>query len=82
MVGREHSLHVLGIEPLGPRGEADQVGEQDRDDLPLGACRRPALHERGCRTRTQNFAAASFSWPQFGQALTREAYGACGREPS
>jgi hypothetical protein len=31
----DHRLHVLGIEPLGAGGRADQVGEDDGDELPL-----------------------------------------------
>ncbi len=34
-VGVLDSGHVLGVEPLGKRREADQVREQDRDDAPL-----------------------------------------------
>ncbi len=35
MVGREQRAHVLGIELLGLRREADEVGEEDGDDLAL-----------------------------------------------
>ena len=34
-VRREHGAHVLGVEPLGPSGEADEIGEENRDDLAL-----------------------------------------------
>ena len=37
--GREDRAHVLGVEPLGAAGEADEVGEEDRDDLALLAHR-------------------------------------------
>jgi hypothetical protein len=32
---RLHQLHVLRIELLGTRREAHDIGEEDRDDLPL-----------------------------------------------
>ncbi len=35
VVGREERLDVLGIHRLRPRGEADEVAEDDRDDLAL-----------------------------------------------
>jgi hypothetical protein len=35
VVGREHGAHVLRIELLRSSGEADEIGEEDRDDLPL-----------------------------------------------
>src|SRR5256885_3698631 len=35
VVGAEDRLHVLGIERLGSRREADEVGEEDRHDLSL-----------------------------------------------
>ena len=35
VVGAEHSLDVLGIQRLGLRGEADEVAEEDGDDLAL-----------------------------------------------
>ena len=35
VVGREHRADVLGIELLGARREADEVGEEDGDDLAL-----------------------------------------------
>jgi hypothetical protein len=37
VVRREERLHVLGIEGLGARGEADEVTEDHRDDFPLAA---------------------------------------------
>ena len=47
VVGRQRRAHVLGVEPLGAAREADEVGEEDGDDLPLlprglGGERRPA----------------------------------------
>ena len=35
VVRRKHRAHVLRVEALGPRGEADQVTEEHRDDLAL-----------------------------------------------
>ena len=35
VVGGEHRPHVLRIELLGAACEADEVGEEDRDDLAL-----------------------------------------------
>jgi hypothetical protein len=35
IVRREQRTHVLGVEPLGARRKADQVGKQDRDHLAL-----------------------------------------------
>jgi hypothetical protein len=34
-VRREHGAHVLGAEPLGPSGEADEIGEENGDHLAL-----------------------------------------------
>ena len=46
VVRRQHRLHVLGIEPLGARREAHEIGEQDRDNFPLRAGRARRLRER------------------------------------
>ena len=35
VVRRQQRAHVLGVEPLGARREADEVGEEDGDDLAL-----------------------------------------------
>ena len=35
VVGRKHRANLLGVEPLGPRREPDEVDEDDRDDPPL-----------------------------------------------
>jgi hypothetical protein len=35
VVRTEQRLHVLGVEPLGPRGEADEVDEDDADEAAL-----------------------------------------------
>ena len=35
VVGPEQRADVLGVELLGPRGEADEVGEEHRDDFAL-----------------------------------------------
>src|SRR5204863_9173847 len=34
-VRREQPAHVLGVEPFRPRREPDEVGEENRDELPL-----------------------------------------------
>ena len=47
VVRREHRAHVLRVEPFGARRRADEVGEEDRDDLPLLARRRRLGRERG-----------------------------------
>ena len=46
VVRREDGAHVLGVERLGARGEADQVDEDDRDDPPLLPRRRLAAGQR------------------------------------
>ena len=46
VVGHEHRPHVLRVEPLGARGEPDQIGEEDGDDLPLGSRGRSGSHKR------------------------------------
>ncbi len=48
VVGTEDGPHVLRVGPVGPRGEADQVHEEDRDDLPLLPGRR-RLERRAAR---------------------------------
>ena len=40
VVGAEDSLDVLRVHRLGPRREADEVAEDDRDDLAFAARRR------------------------------------------
>ena len=37
VVGAENRVDVLGVELLGARGEADQIGEEDRDDFAFAA---------------------------------------------
>ena len=46
VVGREQRPHVLGVELLGARGEADEVGEEDGDDLALLAAGESSRRER------------------------------------
>jgi hypothetical protein len=70
VVRREDSLDVLRIEPLGRRREADEVGEEDADDLALGRAR-GRRSARGAAHCEQNLAPASFSCPQFGHVLIR-----------
>ena len=45
-VAREELARLLGVAGLGGGGEADEVGEQHRDEAPL---RRPALRRRRAR---------------------------------
>jgi hypothetical protein len=35
-VARQELARLLGIAILGERGEADEIGEEDRDEAPLG----------------------------------------------
>ena len=63
VVRREKGANILGIELLGARGEAHQVGEQHRDHLPLLA-RRAAVSTMGAAHSEQNLAPAWFSCPQ------------------
>ena len=44
VVGPQDRIDVLGVERLRTRGEADEVGEEHRDDLPLPA--RLVRHDR------------------------------------
>src|SRR5437867_13285389 len=39
VVGREQRAHVFRVEPLRPGREADEIGEEDCDRLPLLATR-------------------------------------------
>ena len=50
-VAREEAARVFGVPPLGCRSEADEVGEQDRDEPPLrdGRLGRLRLPSRGSR---------------------------------
>ena len=54
VVGPEQRAHLLGIHPLRARGEADEVGEEDGDDLallePRLRPRRRAARRRRCRS--------------------------------
>ena len=43
VVGLQHGLDVLRVESLRASGEPHEVGEEDRDDLPLRARARPRL---------------------------------------
>ena len=47
VIRREHRAYVLRIELLGAAGEADEVGEEDGDDLALLARGGPLGLERG-----------------------------------
>ena len=47
VIRREDLADVLRVEPLGRRGRADEVGEEDRDDLPLLACGIPGYDRPG-----------------------------------
>jgi len=70
VVGGEQRANVLRIELLGARGEANEVGEEDGDDLAFFARGR----RRGVELRTagaENLNPAGFSWPQAGQICMR-----------
>src|SRR3954468_20985412 len=47
VVGGERRADVLRVETLRPRRRDDEVGEEDRHDLPLLAWSRGCRHERG-----------------------------------
>ena len=64
------AAHVLGIELLGARGEADEVAEEHGDDLALLARLRRRV-ERSRALPEQKRASSVFSWPQLGQFFTR-----------
>src|SRR5207245_8332133 len=63
VVRREDSLDVLRIEPLGLRREADEVGEEDGENLALGGARGPSLNQGrgalGTEPRTGHVLAAT-----------------------
>ena len=46
-IRRKQVAHVFGVEPLGAAGRADEIGEEDGDDLALLA-RRLRLHRDRC----------------------------------
>jgi hypothetical protein len=69
VVRRKQRAHVLGVELLGPRREADQVGEEHGHDL--------ALLARGPADRLQRSAAGIAEpcacralLPHFGHSIT------------
>ena len=54
VVRAEERLDVLGVELLGPLREADEVAEDDRDDLALSAWLARAMVQRVRRERASN----------------------------
>ncbi len=64
-VERAIKLGQLWIHPLGARRETNQIAEQDRDDLPFVARRRPPVS--GAAQARQKRAISGFSCPQSGQ---------------
>jgi hypothetical protein len=62
IVGSQDPADVLDVELLGPAGEADQVAEQDADDLALVAPGRGRA--RDPPQARQNLARAGLSSPQ------------------
>ena len=68
VVRREPRADVLGVELLGRRGRADDVGEDGRDEPPLLDARldgrRSVAVAIGLPHARQNFATSGFSWPQ------------------
>ena len=69
VVRREQRAHVLGVELLGAGREADEVGEEHRDDLALLARAAPAASSAAPQA-LQNRAVPG-SRPQLGQTITR-----------
>ena len=65
IVGREPRSDVLRVHLLGLRGRADDVGEEDGDELPLLGRRLGAAS--GEPHARQNFAISGFSWPHCAQ---------------
>ncbi len=53
VVRLEHGAHVLWVELLGTRGEADEVGEEDGHDLALLACGLDRLLQTGAAARAE-----------------------------
>jgi hypothetical protein len=55
VVRAQDRLHVLRIERLRPRGEADEVAEEDSDDLAFSAgLRHHAVFARSASPRSTN----------------------------
>ena len=71
VVGTDARAHVLGVLLLGGGGEADQVAEEDGDDLPLLQPGRRPLGQRAAPQKRQNGNPPGFSLPQLGQVTTR-----------
>ena len=65
VVRPERRADVLGVGPVGAAGEADEVDEEHRDDLPLLG--RRAGSASGSPQARQNRASSGFSCPQAGQ---------------
>jgi hypothetical protein len=75
-VPRQRLADLLRVALLGEGGEADQVGEQDRDEPPQnldpGRFVAPQVGQaltRGAPQSLQNLSPASFSCPQFEQTI-------------
>ena len=65
VVRRERRADVLRVEPLGACRRADEVGEEDRHDLPLLA-RGAAAGASAAPHIPQKREPSGFSWPQAG----------------
>ena len=72
VVVAERRTDVLGIEPLRPSREVDEVGEEHRDDLPLLSPRRQQPRRTPSRTPGRSGRARRFSSAQTGQTFMRE----------
>ena len=75
MVRPEQRAHLLGIHALGARGEADEVGEEDGDDLALLSRDASGCGVSGAAQNGQNGNSPGSSVPHEGQVGTREVYG-------
>ena len=70
MVGTDASADVLGISGLRGGGEADEVTEEDGDDLALLLHGAAVCSVRGAVQKPQNWKPSGFSLPQDGQVGT------------
>jgi hypothetical protein len=67
VVGREKAPNVLRVQLLGGRGEVDEIGEEDADELPLLAQHRYLRHlPRGAVGRRRRSALRTFPSPRHG----------------
>ena len=74
VVRAEDRPHVLRVELLGLRSEADEVAEEHGDDLAL-LTREPRVGGEPRAHIPHSRKPSGFSWPQLGQVITRRDYG-------